>query len=221
MSGWTIPDEPRWVQARAILDGGGWRRGRVVGSDAQRLAVALPGAVVEEIAAALGPSAGWTLLVPEEGDRLARALEARGWSVEPAALFTLPDGAHVPDDHGAGVVADDDRAAALAHVAPALRDELTRAQGPLVAISVDDKPAAFAHAQWRTARWFELAADTLPEFRQLGLATHVAALLIRLERRDGRGAVMGALDVSLAAQRLARRLGMEPTVRMHVAWPPD
>ncbi len=217
----AIADEPRWMQARAIVESGGWRRGRVVGSDAQKLAVALPDAVVPEIEAAIVEPAGWTLLVPEDGDRLARALEQRGWSVEPAALFTLPDGAHVPDDHGAGVVPEEERAATCAHVDAGLREELVAARGPLCAIAVDGVAAAFAHAPWRTDKHFELAADTLPQFRQLGLATHAAALLIRIERQDGRAAVMGALDVSLAAQRLARRLGMVPTIRMHVAWPPD
>ncbi len=214
-----LPDEARWVQANAILAAGGWRRGRVIGHDAHQLAVALDGATPDEIAAAV--TAGWTLLAPEPGERLAGALAERGWTAEPAALYTLPDGAHLPDDQGAGIVPDEQRAQILAHVEPALREELARTRGPLVAISVDGVAASFAHAPWRTARWFELAADTLPAFRQLGLATHVAALLIRHERMQGRGAVMGALDVSTAAQRLARRLGMTPTVRMHVCWPPE
>src|SRR5262249_22435867 len=150
------PDEPRWLQARAIIDAGGWRRGRVVGHDDSHLAVALPGAVAEEIGAALRDPAGWTLLVPEGGDRLARALEARRWTPEPAALYTMPDGAALPDDQGAVELTDDTRAAALADLEPALRGELGRAPGPLVAAYVDGAAAAFAHAPWRTARWFEL-----------------------------------------------------------------
>jgi hypothetical protein len=220
----ALPDDARWVQANAIAAAGGWRRGRVVGDDASRLAVALAGATAAEVEAALTDRRGWTLLVPApepDADRLARELAARGWAAEPAALYTLPDGAHVPDDHGAGVIDDAARAASLAHVDAALAEELARTRGPLVAINVDGVAAAFAHAPWRTARWFELAADTLPAYRQLGLATHVAAFLIRHERAQGRGVVMGALDVSLAAQRLARRLGMAPAVRMYVAWPPD
>jgi len=210
------------MQARAMIEPGvgGWIKPRVVGHDASRLAVALPGATADDVAAAL-EGAGWTLLVPEGGDRLARALGDRGWTCEPAALFTLADGAAIPDDDGAAVLSDDAREAAFAHLDPALRDELVRTRGPVVATFVDGLPAAFAHAPWRTARWFELAADTLTQYRQLGLATRVAAGLIRVERDAGRAPVMGALDVSLGAQRLAHRLGMTPTVRMHVCWPPD
>src|SRR5262249_5070675 len=161
----------------------------------------------DEVAAALAGT-GWTVLVPEAGDRLARALTDRGWTCEPAALYTLDDrGAEeLPDDEGAVVLPDDARGDALAHLDPALRDELARTRGPLVAAYVDGAPAAFAHAPWRTTRWFELAADTLTQYRQLGLATRVAAGLIRVERDAGRAPVMGALDLSLAAQRLAHRL---------------
>jgi hypothetical protein len=199
---------------------GGWHKGRVVGHDASRLAIALPEATADEVAAALD-GAGWTLLVPEAGDRLARALADRGWTAEPAALYTLAADAELPDDDGAIVITADARGEAFGHLDPALREELMRTTGPVVAALVDGVAAAFAHAPWRTGRWFELAADTVPAYRQLGLASRVAAGLIRIEREAGRQPVMGALDVSLAAQRLARRLGMTPTVRMHVCWPPD
>jgi hypothetical protein len=219
------PDQPAWVQARAMLEGGGaWTSPGLVGDDRAQLAVALPGAAPAAVADAMEERAGWTLLVPEGGARgqaLADELAARGFDVVPASVYTLTDPAHLPEDAGAGLLPEGEaRAAALAGVPPALADELGRSAGPVVAIAVDGRPAAFAHAPWRTAAWFELAADTLPELRQRGLATRAAAHLCRLELAAGRSPVMGALDASAAAHRLATRLGMTVDATMFVAWPP-
>jgi len=221
----TPPDQPSWVQARAMLEGGeAWTSPGLVGHDATQLAVALPGASPVAVADAMEERAGWTLLVPEGGPRgqaLAEELAARGFDVVPASVYTLTDAALLPDDEGAGLLPEGEaRDAALADVAPALAAELRRASGPVVAVAVDGKPVAFAHAPWRTAAWFELSADTMPEHRQHGLATRAAAHLCRLELAAGRAPVMGALDASAAARRLAARLGMEVSARMFVAWPP-
>jgi len=219
------PDEPAWVQARAMLESGAaWTTPGLVGDDGAQLAVALPGAEPAAVADAMEERDGWTLLVPEAGARgqaIADELAARGFDVVPATLYTLPDPSRLPDDDGAGLLPDGDaRAAALADLPPALAAELAHARGPVVAVAVDGAPAAFAHAPWRTTACFELSADTVPVHRQKGLATRAAARLCRIEHAEGRTAVMGALDASPAAHRLAERLGMTAHATMFVAWPP-
>ena len=218
------PDEPRWVQGRAMLEAGRPVVGGAVVDDRAHLAVALPGADPAELAAAIGPRRAWTQLMPADDEAaaaaIAQGLTAHGWVGEAASLYAAIASDDLADDDGAAI-AGDDRAALLAHVAdPDLVAELTDAAAPLVAIAVEATPAAFAYGAWRTARNVELTTQTLPPFRQLGLGARVAAGLARVELAHGRAPVMGALDSSAVAHRLARRIGLVEVARMHVLWSP-
>ncbi|MCE9579632.1 MAG: hypothetical protein K8W52_41310 [Deltaproteobacteria bacterium] len=218
------PDEPRWVQARAMLEAGTPTAGGAVIDDAAHLAVALPGADPAALAAAIGPRRSWTLLVPTVDEAAAEAIQqalaSHGWSGEAASLYAALASDDLANDDGAAI-AGDDRAALLAHVTdPALAAELSAAPGPLVAIAVEGVPAAFAYGAWRTARHVELTTQTLPAYRQLGLGVRVAAGLARVELAQGRGPVMGALDSSAVAHRLANRIGLVEVARMRVLWSP-
>ena len=217
------PDEPRWVQARAMLEAGTPTAGDAVIDDAAHLAVALPDADPAALAQAIGPRRAWTLLVPTEDDAAAAAIEqalaGHGWSGEAASLYAAIASDDLADDDGAAI-AGDDRAPLLAHVDPALAAELTAARGPLVAIAVEGVPAAFAYGAWRTGRHVELTTQTLPAYRQLGLGVRVSAGLARVELAQGRAPVMGALDSSAVAHRLANRIGLVEVARMRVLWSP-
>src|SRR5207302_11354469 len=109
------------------------------------------------------------------------------------------------------------------HVPAVLRrelpDELARARSTVWTVWVDHAPVSFAHAVWRSPVWFDISVDTLPRARQLGLATIVAAALIRAERAHGREPVWGADEGNLASRRLAKRLGFEPVDEIGVAAP--
>lgn len=203
-----VPDEPRWVEARAMLLSGapvtpagqGW----VVRSDAEQLMVAIGDVDVADV---VRIAARGTLLCAIERDDLAKAMEARGWMVERAILHTLPDPGALPDDDGVALL---DPAADLAHLPAELANELRQAQRsgrPVHAVRVDGLPVSFAYAPWRTERWFDVAVDTAPGARQLGLATHAAAAMIRAESAGGREPVWGAAESNLASLRLAARLG--------------
>jgi hypothetical protein len=223
--GWP-PDQPRWVQARAMLEAGRPILAGAVADDAAHLAVALPDARPAELAAQFGPRRSWTMLIPTEDEAasaaIATALAGAGWVGEGASLYSATAGADLADDDGAAIAGD--RAALLAHVAaidPAVAAELMAAPAPLVAIAVEDVPAAFAYGAWRTAGHVEITTQTLPGFRQLGLGTRVAAGLARVELAGGRAPVMGALDSSIVAHRLARSIGLVEVGRMRVLWPPS
>ncbi len=199
------PDEPRWVEARAMLLAGAIARpcgaGFTVADDDQRLIVALGD--IDEDALVIPP--GYTLLCAIERTALAARLRA-----EKAILHTLPDPDALPDDEGAVAVAPG-AALALDHLPAPLAAEIVRAHatGVVHVAFVDGQAVSFASAPWHTERWFDVSIDTAPSARQLGLATRVAAAMIRAERAAGRSPVWGAAESNVASLALARRLGFE------------
>jgi hypothetical protein len=217
-----IPDEPRWVEASAILASDAhWldATGRVIGHDASSLMVALPGADAAAVTQLAAARPRWSLLAAPERDDLRAALAAIGWWVERARILTLPDASDLPDDEGAALLPE---GTDLSHLPPVLAGEVAAAQrrGAVWTAVVDGTPASFAFAPWRSARWFDVSVDTLPGYRQLGLATRVAAALIRGERGDGREPVWGALESNAASLRLAARLGFVAVDSLWVATAP-
>lgn len=208
-----LPDVPRWVEAHGIAASGeGWREdgpgGFAIGHDGARLIVLVGDVDAAAIARAHPDHA---LLFPLE---LAAAVAREGRVAERAILHTLPDPASLPDFEGA-VPLD----APPADLPADLAGDLARARGTVWTVWVDDAPVSFAHAVWRSPRWFEVSVDTLPRARQLGLGTIVAAAMIRDERAHGREPVWGADAGNLASRRLAKRLGFEPVDEIGVAAP--
>ena len=213
-----LPDIPRWVEAHGIAaDPAAWREdlagGFVVGHDAARLVVIAgepePDAVVRVVTAHPTHAALFAI----ERDDLAVLVRALGRPVERAILHTLPEPDAIPDLEGA--VPLDDRAP----LPPALADELAwaRSRGPVWCAWVDGEPVSFAYAPWRSTSWFDVSVDTLGSARQLGLATIVAAAMIRDECTSGRAPVWGADEGNAASLRLAKRLGFEPVDEIWVA----
>lgn len=215
------PDVPRWVEARAMLLAGATPRpcgaGFLVADASQQLVVALGDVDVK----AVDVPSGFTLLCAIENLALASALGAGdGMIVERALLHTLPDPDVLPDDEGAVAVAPD-APLALDHLPAPLADEVTRAHraGVMHVAFVDGLPVSFASAPWRTETLFDVSVDTAPGARQLGLATRVAAAMIRAERAAGRSPVWGATESNAASLALARRLGFEAVDALWVCQP--
>jgi hypothetical protein len=219
-----LPDEPRWVEANALLASGeAWQEpagaGAVLGHDGARLMIATADADADAVVAQAAARDGWTLLAAPERDDLRAALVARGWWVEAARLFTLPDPDALPDDDGAAPLP---LGLALDHLPPLLAAEIAMAEKRTTVWTavVDDAPVSFAYAPWRSRRWFDVSVDTAPGFRQLGLATRVAAALVRAERAAGREPVWGAVESNDASLRLAARLGFVEIDALWVASAP-
>jgi hypothetical protein len=215
-----LPDVPRWVEAHGIVgDPGGWREavggGIAVGHDAARLVVVAGSAEPAAVARLARARDAYTMLYEIEREDIVAALAALGRTSERAILHTLEDPAILPDLDGAAPLGD----AVLDHVPAALADELrwARTRGTVWAAWLDGEPVSFAYAPWRSARWFDVSADTLATARQLGLATVVAAAMIRDERAQGREPVWGADEGNAASLRLARRLGFTPHDHLWVA----
>src|SRR5437868_6343429 len=191
-----LPDVPRWVEAHGIAgDPDGWRQpagaGFALGHDAARLVVVAGEADPAAVAELARTWRTYSVLVPIEREDLADRVRATGRTIERALLHTLPDPAQLPDLEGATPLTDN---ASLAHVSPGLAAELAWAmqRGPVWTACVNGDPVSFAFAPWRSGKWFDISVDTLAGARQLGLATVVAAAMIRHERDKGREPVWGA-----------------------------
>ncbi len=204
-----LPDIPRWVEAHAIAeDPTSWRvelgAGFAVG-DAQLIVVAGEADEAEVVALAHARPTCTLLLAIERVDLVAR-MRAEGRLVERAILHELRDPDALPDLEGAQPLPAE---ASLAHLSPALVEELEAAQAHATIWTawVDGEPVSFAYAASRSARWFDIGVDTAPGARQLGLATLVAATMIRAERAQGREPVWGAAESNRASRALAARLG--------------
>lgn len=208
----ALPDLPRWVEAHGIAaDPASWQRAGCVGHDAARLIVITPEAEASAIAALAAAHPHHTLLAATEAHA-----RATGRVPARALLHTLPDPEALPDVEGAVVLPAD---ADLAHLPAPLAEELARARPPIWSAWVDGAPVCFAYAPWRSAGWFDVSVDTLPGARQLGLATIVAAAMIRDERAQGREPVWGADEDNHGSLRLARRLGFVAVDELWVAPP--
>jgi hypothetical protein len=219
----ALPDLPRWVEAHGIAaDPASWYRplgaGFAVGSDHARLIVVGGDADATEVDALARAHPDHTLLVAIEREDLAATLRTHARAVVRAVLHTLPDPDALPDFEGAAPLPSD---TPLSHLPRALAEELmsVRATRTVWAAWVDGEPVSFAYAPWRSAAWFDVSVDTAPGARQLGLATLVAAAMIRDERAQGREPVWGADEDNLASLRLAKRLGFVATDELWVAPP--
>jgi len=221
-----LPDVPRWIEAHGIAaDPDGWRRelagGFAVGSDRARLIVVAGSAGAAAVAALARELPHHTLLLAIERTDLA---VATGRRVERALLHALP-GSGLLDVAVAGGGLDAAAAvmlppeASLAHLPVGLAEELeaTRRHRPIWTVFLDGAPVSFAYAPWRSARWFDVSVDTLPEARQLGLGRLVAAAMIRDEQALGRAPVWGADESNAASLRLARGLGFVQVDELWVA----
>lgn len=200
----TLPDLPRWVEAHGILgDPTSWSIEGAVGNARARLVV---------ITGAADPVA----LRRAYPDHTILTAERPTLPHARALLHTLPDPESLPDLEGAVPLED----GPLDHVPPELAAELRAATTTVWTAYVDGLPVSFAHASWRSAKYFDVSVDTLPGARQLGLATLVAAQMIRAERALGREPVWGADEDNHASLRLAQRLGFVEVDAIYVIPPP-
>jgi hypothetical protein len=205
-----LPDVPRWVEAHGIAaDPEHWRTplggGFALGHDPAKLIVVAGSPDLDALASLARSYPQHTILL-EEPKSVDRATER-------AILHTLPDPETLPELEGA-VVLDD-----ATPLPDPLAEELTWAKrrGPVFTVFLDGRPAAFAYAPWRSPKLFDVSVDTVIGARQLGLATIVAAAMIRHERAQGREPVWGADEGNVASIRLAQRLGFVAVDEIWVA----
>ena len=237
----TLADEPRWLEAHALLadptatceplgatlapfmagleahtgaSTGAW----LLRHDAAGLAV-----VVGEPSAALWTDVlqqhrGIAILFDDAYPALTEAAQRIG-RVVVGVSFALLTEDELAFDGAAPLEASE----SLEHVESGLRAELTRVRRDrtIWTVRVDDRPVSFAYAGWRSPTWFDVSVDTVREFRQLGLASITATALVHAEMAQGRRPVWGAVDDNIASQRLAAKLGFTVHSRAAMVVPAD
>lgn len=197
-----LPDLPRWIEAHGIAaDPTSWQREGCVGNARAKLIVITGEADVPALAR-------------EFPDHTILTIDPPTLPHGKALLHTLADPDALPDLEGAILLGD----APLDHLPPALAAELRSAER-VWAAWVDGLPVCFAYAPWRSPKYFDVSVDTLTSARQLGLATLVAAAMIRDECARGRAPVWGADDDNVASRRLAHRLGFAEVDAIYVIPP--
>ena len=222
----ALPDEPRWLETRAMLASG---HAVITGGETIEtgFVVRVAHGAVSAVAVVGRPPAsaiaeavsGATELTPviaqtSDADHVAAALgsaDQRTWTSERAILHVrrdpLPRLAPVTDE-----VRLLTRADSLDHLPIGLRHEITHAQDFAVVASVivGGRPVSFCYPVWRTERLWDVSIDTLEEHRGRSLAVQAVSFMIDLMRREGREPVWGALASNRPSLRLGEKLGFKP-----------
>jgi len=215
----TLPDLPRWVEARGLLIS---RRGFVVDTpDGCRMVCSRADQMVVPTTIELSPQLeavavrevpGATILVQDVMLPAAR-FHLADWTAEAVTLYTLHEERarawRLPRWPTSPIT--ESQIPAVDGLPPGLRDELLAAAAhtPVWAAKQDGRPVAFAYAAQTTERWFDVSVDTLEPFRNQGLGGAAAMALIVDRMLHGLLPVWGAVKGNEASHRLARRLGFE------------
>lgn len=231
-----LPDEPRWLETRAMLLSG---HARIIGGDSiatgfvVRLvhgALSVVAVVGQPAPAAIAQAVAdvteFTPVVAQTEDRahVADALRSdrhSGWTGERAILHRLrvvdgQDARRIEKDQPDTVQPPDVRLLTrddlLAHLPAGLRHEIIHARefAPIAAVFIDGVPVSFCYPAWITERLWDVSIDTLEAHRGQSLGARAVRFMIDLMAAHGREPVWGALESNAASLRLGAKLGFVP-----------
>jgi GNAT superfamily N-acetyltransferase len=222
----SLPDEPRWLETRAMLSSG---HAEVTGGktlDAGFVVRVVHGAVSAvavvghpPAAAIVGAVAGTTELTPviaqtSGAAHVAEALRSSPhgrWTSERAILHLREEStsSSLPDPAGVRLLTASD---SLGHLPAGLRHEITHARGfaPVAAVLIDSRPVSFCYPVWTTERFWDVSIDTLEAHRGQALGARAVSFMIDAIREQGRAPVWGALESNRPSLRLGAKLGFKP-----------
>jgi GNAT acetyltransferase-like protein len=221
-----LPDLPRLVETRALLLSGACevlgdpRAGNyVVRSLDTTLAAIVGRPSMAAIRDAATRTDGVDILCPEDAAGPA-AWALPEWSARPATIHVLRDARAParPDPPLEVRLVGGGEPMLLGHVPAPLRQEMeaARRRSPLSVGFAAGVPASFAYAPWQTESLCDVSIDTLAGYRQRGLGSATAWLLIEHMRARGKQPVWGAMEGNVASLRVAARLGFVPVDRLFV-----
>ena len=212
----TLPDIPRWVEARALLLQGDCEISGVqenpelsfVFHDSETdtvFVIGEPG--TDSVHAAVRKGAGEVIASWHDAARLTGLLP--GYTPSRIIVYTLNDPDSLPEAPDGMVRFLDPALIARLPIDEELRRELETGAGgsPIAALFVAGEPVSFCYAGAVTESLWDIAIDTLPEHQQKGYAGLCAAHMIRYMHADGRRPVWQALEENPASWRLAEKLG--------------
>lgn len=225
-----VPDDPVWIEARAVLLESDRRlfgspEGFAVRSDRLRLGALVGDCPASAIRAAFSgidpavddPARIWAVVAPE--GFTAEAGEAlEGWCADDASIFREPDNGGVSSRPATARVRPirDSDSAWLDHLPGELASELVdaRERSEIVAAWVDGRPVSFCYCACESESLWDVSINTAPEYRRRGLAADCVAWLAARMSMRGKRAVWGAHSGNAASRALARKLGFESWGRL-------
>ena len=228
----TLPDWPRWVEARGMLLSG---RGAIVERDDSD-----PPSVLSSPSVLLAVVVRWdrpdvlarairrvprefSIVGPAEAEKAVAEIVPRR-SRERAVLYQLPPAGawRLPPSPVARLLRNDEYRH-LDNLPPILRGELRDAcqYSPIAAAFADEHPASFCYSGWETETHWDVSIDTLEGYRRRGLATAASTCLIHHFAHAGKTAVWGAVESNEESGALARKLGFTPIDQLMVVYPDD
>jgi GNAT acetyltransferase len=214
----TLPDLPRWVDARGLLLA---ERGVVVDlPDGCRMVCGRTDRLVIPVTIELSPLlearvidevTDPTILLQDVMLPAAR-YHLPDWIAEATTLYTLPSDLRDWSPIECPTASISATQIGAADLPTVLRDELLDAamRGQVWCAALDGQPVSFAYAAQATEAWFDMSVNTLERARNRGLGRAAAIGLIVDRLTRGQRPVWRALQGDEPSHRLARRLGFEP-----------
>lgn len=214
-----IPDQPRWVEARALLL---HHQCKIFGFQTEPRLSLIAREPDEETAFVIGvPSmaALQTAIHDEPCSEIIAAPEMAsvllgmlpGWVHQRILVHHLVNPEHLPETNHQVRFLDP---SLLSHLAmdDELREELEEGaeQSLIAATFVNDQPVSFCYAGAVTETWWDVAIDTLLDHRRKGYAALCAAFMIRHMQASHKHPVWQALEDNPASWLLAQKLGFAP-----------
>jgi RimJ/RimL family protein N-acetyltransferase len=216
-----LPDVPRWVEARDLLLFGGCEvfglqetpeLSFVVRDPATELVAVIGTPTPEAIQAAVQQNVhGGTVIAPlDQKALLTRALPE--WNATRAILHLLGDAPQLPEIPRGAVRFLDAAALDRLRAPEDLLQELKigAEHSPIAAVFVEEQPVSFCYSSAVTESLWDVAIDTLPEYRRCGYAALCVTFMIRHMQAQGKQPVWAAVEENPASWRLAEKLGFVP-----------
>lgn len=228
----SLPDLPRWVEARGMLLSG---RGclvecpapdppTILSAPSVLLAVVVRWDAPEALARALTRiPREFSIVGPAEAESAVAAIVPKR-TREPAILFHLPpaDALRLPGDPRARLLRPDEYRG-LDNLPPILRGELRDAcnYSPIASAFAEERPVSFCYSGWETETHWDVSIDTLEGYRRQGLGMAACVCLLHHFAQCGKTAVWGSVESNPESASLARKLGFTEVDRLMVVYPDD
>jgi len=217
----VLPDLPRWVEVRDLLLAG---KSEIFGIQAQaepalvlrepngKSVFVIGQAPVAALQAAMRGLGQGDMVIAAKEQAIWLGAALPGWTRTRIIVHTLPDLQYLPSASPSEVKFLDANTLDWFPIPSELLQELKEgAEHSVIAATwVNQQPVSFCYAASETESWWDIAIDTLPEYRRQGYAALCVAYMIRYMLLKGKQPVWQAEENNSPSRRLAQKLGFVP-----------